>query len=209
MRPLPTSARTSGSAPRERCGRYPLLSALVAVVALSSGAGCAKTYAAAPRPDLSGVWDVAYDDYLDAELRIGERVQRIRLGRDGGRLVASDGSLPIELEIDCSREELVCPNEVWPSELTLNNRAGDFDDEGEHLTVSLAGEGSGPCVLKGNSVLGASVMSLGSARDGTWQATTLSLGRVTTVVSGRCLGADGAAGRIQIALSSGVSALRR
>jgi len=207
MRPLPSSSSPRFELP-ERRGRSKALVA-TALVALAGSSGCTKSFAAAPRPDLSGVWDVVYDDYLDATLRVGERVQRIRLGRDGGHVVASDSKVTIELDIDCSRDELLCPNEVWPGELALTNRVGDFDDDGEHLMVSLAGEGRGPCVLKRDSVLGANVVSLGSARDGNWQATTLSLGEVTTVVSGRCLGADGVAARVQIALSSGVSAVRR
>ncbi len=186
-----------------------MLGAWVVALALVSTTGCTRTFAAAPRPDLSGAWDVIYDDYLDAEVRMGERVQRMRLSQDGGYLVASDAHGSTVLKIDCRREELICPHEVWPGELTLTNRTGDLDDEGEHLSVSLAGEGHGPCVLGSDSGLGADVVSLGSARDRNWEATALSHGKVTTVVSGRCLGAAGEGARVQIALSAGVTAVRR
>ncbi len=171
--------------------------------------GCTRTFASAPRPDFSGSWDVIYDDYIEAEVRIGETVQPMRVRQEGGYLVATGADGTILLQVDCSREELVCPHEVWPAELTLTNRTGDLDDGGEHLSVSLASEGRGPCVLRSDSTLGASVVSLGSARDGDWQATALSHGRATTVVSGRCLGAKGSAGRVQVALSSGFTAVRR
>jgi len=207
MCPVPLLPVRPNQKPHARAPRA--YGAFVVLLTFLGSAGCAKTYAAAPRPDLSGVWDVAYDDYIDAELRIGETVHHARLPRQGGRLVAAGHDLTVELDVDCARDELLCPNEVWPGELSLTNRLGDFDDDGEHLTVSLAGEGSGSCTLKSDSVLGANVLSLGSARDGQWQATTLSLGRVTTVVTGDCLGADGEASRVSVALSSGMSALRR
>lgn len=181
----------------------------LAIVLALAGAGCTRSYAAAPRPDLAGVWDIVYDDYVDAELRTADGVQRMRVAREGGRLVAKGPRGTIVLAIDCAREDLICPHEVWPAELTLSNRIGDLDDEGEHLTVSLAGEGRGACVLGEDSALAATVVSLGSAREGAWQATALSQGHVTTVVSGRCLGASGDEARVQIALSSGVSAVRR
>ncbi len=201
------------SASALRWARAPsaLLAVSLACGAISGTAGCKKGHAAAPRPDLSGVWDVAYDDFLDAELRVGHRVHRARLGPLGGRLVASVAGVAVVLGVDCTRDEVVCPNEIWPSELPLTNRMGDLDDQGEQLSISLAGEGHGPCVLASESGLGARVESVGSARDGNWQATALSRGRVTTVVSSRCLGAPPADGReeVWVTLSTGLSAVRR
>lgn len=183
--------------------------ALLVWLAAAVLSGCTKSYAAAPRPDLSGVWDVVYDDFIDVEVRVDQHVEKARLGRSGGRVVATVRNLTIELDVDCSREELVCPNEVWPTELTLSNRVGDFDDTGEHLTVSFSGEGRGACTLKADSRLGADVESLGDPLNGHWQATTLNLGQVTTVVSGACLGSRDHFGRIEVALSSGITAVLR
>jgi len=205
MRVAPTWFR---AAPLKR-GLTSTVGAVVAVISLSSSTGCTRSLASAPRPDLSGTWDVVYDDYMDVEIRVGERVQHARIRRAGGHVLASDAQGKIALEIDCSREELICPHEVWSAELTLTNRTGDLDDEGEHLSVSLASEGSGPCVLGDSSALGANVVSIGSPRDRNWQATALSGGRATTVISGRCLGGRGSAGGVQVALSSGFSAVLR
>jgi hypothetical protein len=185
----------------------PPSSALFILAACALSVGCAKSHAAAPRPDLSGVWDVTYDDFLVAELRLGEHVHRTRLAPSGGRITASLAGVAVDVEIDCSRDELVCPSEVWPAELALTNRIGDLDDDGTRFSLSLAREGRGACVLQNESLLHAEVESLGSARDGSWQATALSRGQVTTTVRGLCL--DVAEGDLQVRLSAGLSAVRR
>jgi hypothetical protein len=172
--------------------------------------GCNKGHAADVRPDLSGMWDVTYDDYLDVEVRVGESSRRARLAREGGEVSLADAGALSRLEIDCARAELICPNEVWPRELELTNRIGDLDDDGTRITMSLVGEGLGVCTLSRGSQALADVESTGSARTGNWQATALSRGRISTTFDAACVGLGGAAQPdVQVTLSTGFSAVRR
>ena len=185
------------------------MAALMVVMAVIALCGCTKSYAAPPRPDLSGVWDVAYDDYLDVEVQVGERVHRTRLRRDGGRCEIAQGGKLISFAVDCTRSDLLCPHEIWPTVLTLTNRIGDLDDDGERLSISLAHEGEGTCLLGDESILEARLETLGGAPGSHLQAAALSLGRVKTVISGCCLGVQSAGRDVRIALSTGLSAVRR
>jgi hypothetical protein len=155
------------------------------------------------------MWDVTYDDVMDVEIRNGEHVQHTRVPALGGRPALDDAGALANLEIDCARPELVCPGEIWPSELRLDNRTGDLSDDGEEMVVSFVGEGRARCRFEQGSVAQAEVQTKGSPT-GAWQANVLSEGRMTLVLPSACFGKlAGLGNNTQIALSIGFTAARR
>jgi hypothetical protein len=171
--------------------------------------GCERSMALALRPDLSATWDVMHDDVIDVELRLHGDVHRTRISRSGGRVVFHDAGAMLELDIDCSRPELVCPGELLARELRLDNRTGDISDDGEKFALSFAREGAGACRLLPGSASTADIETRGSSQNGTWIATALTGGVSTSLVSPSCFGDTGIPEDAQIALSSGFTAARR
>jgi hypothetical protein len=172
-------------------------------------AGCERSKALGLRPDLSAVWDVMHDDVIDVELRVHGDVHRARVARSGGRVVFHDAGTMLELEIDCTRPELVCPGELLARELRLDNRTGDISDDGENFALSFAREGQGACRLLPGSAATADIETRGSSQNGTWIATALTGGVSTALVSPACFGDTSVPEDAQIALSSGFTAARR
>jgi hypothetical protein len=95
--------------------------AIVASVPLLLGAesrGCA-TFATDPAPDMSGAWDVTYDDQFDVEVKIGANTYSATLPSTGGQFVVAHGGENITFEVDCTRPEVICPSEVWPADVAI------------------------------------------------------------------------------------------
>jgi hypothetical protein len=95
---------------------------IVAAVPFLGGAegGCGKgpVSSRTPAPDVSGAWDIAYDDTLGVEVTIGGAVYTTEIGPAGGTITIDHEGLPIEFDLDCSRPEVVCPSEAWPATVT-------------------------------------------------------------------------------------------
>jgi len=185
-------------------------SGLLAVLLLSAcGLGRAQT----PRPDLAGNWYLAYEDVIDVEVQLRGQSRRARVARSGGKVSLHDASGSIELNIDCGRPEVLCPTEMLDTQLTLTNRMGDINDDGDALLLSMHGEGAAPCRLLPGSAATARVEREGQSGDGSSRAIALSAGRVLTRFSIGCVleGADSKidVGEASVTLSSGFSAVRR
>jgi len=175
--------------------------------------GCTRGRAQGTRPDLAGRWDLAYDDVIDVEITLGAETHRTRVSGEGGRIALHDAGSALELMIDCTRPELVCPNETLDRDLVLTNRLGDLDEEGEMLVISFQGEGGAPCTLGKASVARAHIESHGAPDAKSWRAVALSAGRATSELSASCLMDDDdgrdALRKARINLSTGFSAVRR
>lgn len=115
---------------------YCALCIVLGALTLFKLSGCGRSMAQGLRPDLAGTWDLVYGDVIDVEVMLGSETYRSRVSRDGGVLSWLDGGAQHALHIDCSRPELVCPNETLDSQLRLTNRLGDVDDDGERLVIS-------------------------------------------------------------------------
>ncbi len=175
--------------------------------------GCTRGRAQGVRPDLAGQWDLAYDDVIDVEITLDGATHRTRVRGEGGRIAMFDAGSTLELNIDCARPELVCPNETLERELVVSNRLGDLDDDGETLVISFQGEGAGPCALGKASVARAHIESHGSPDATSWRAVVLSDGHATSELAAACL-MDDTDGRdalrnATVRLSTGFSAVRR
>ncbi len=175
--------------------------------------GCGRSRAQGLRPDLAGVWDVAYEDVIDVEVTLGGQTYRARVPGEGGTAHLHDAGSELALHVDCSRPELVCPNEALDTELQLTNRMGAIEDDGDTLVISLLGEGADTCRLSKGSLAHARIESHGSADSKSWRAVALSGGRAVSMLSAACLmpaeDTKVALQQANVKLSVGFSAVRR
>jgi len=102
---------------------------LVATLPLLMGArgdGCAANSRSAA-PDVTGTWDIAYDDLLDVQIRIGGAVYEKTLGPDGGVFAVVHDGQPLSFDLDCARPEILCPSEAWPDSVRAEQRNETFE----------------------------------------------------------------------------------
>ena len=180
--------------------------ALVAMVGLL--AGCGKGRAGTLSTNFAGTWDLTYDDAIEVTVRTGEREMEIQIGGEGGRVAMADGG--VDFAIDCSREDVTCPSEVWPRELKLDDESRGLDVQGVQLVRWLHGRGKERCKLRPGSIITAEIMSVATAHAIRPEAVALTGGRISTVLSGDCIAplgglADGA----EVTLTTGFSAAKR
>ena len=90
------------------------------------GGGCESVNLQTPAPDMTGEWEVLYDDEFDVEIAIGGAVHTAQLGTQGGTIDITHEGKPLSFEVDCSREEVICPSEVWPSTVSAEHRNERF-----------------------------------------------------------------------------------
>lgn len=179
-------------------------------LSVSCSAGCGRSAARGSSPDFAGEWDVTFDDSMGLELRLGGQVQRTRLAETGGAFALRDAGAGLELEVDCTRPELVCPGEVWPRELVLTQAPGRVDDEGLQLTRAIAGEGRGRCAsLAGSSIMAelATVTATDAVRQ---EAVALTSGHVLMLYDAGCFAPfAGLPEGAQVVLTTGFTAAKR
>jgi hypothetical protein len=182
---------------------------LTLALLLISLSGCDLASASWSRPDVTGTWDLTYDDYLELEVHVGDDVHRQRVSSSGGTLRARLGGKEIYATVACALSEVLCPNELWPHQLTLNNRIGQVD--GERFSIWLQGEGQGACRLGPGSLALAELETVGEPGE-SYEATMLSGGKITTELSADCLRSLGAGelpNGARVHVSAGFSAVRR
>lgn len=96
------------------------LSTPILMGAKAKGCGGDSTvFSKSDAPSMAGVWDVTYDDRLDLEITIGGAVYTEQLGPQGGSVTIDHDGQPFTFELNCAREEVVCPSEVWPAEVSF------------------------------------------------------------------------------------------
>ncbi|MEY4511672.1 MAG: hypothetical protein RLZZ450_3794 [Pseudomonadota bacterium] len=194
----PPTARVSTLA---RCGVF------VALVCL---AGCGKGIAGGLAPDFAGLWDVTYDDSIEVEFTLGEQQISARVDEVGGQVSVRDAGVALDLEIDCTRPELVCPSEVWPRELTLKKAPGKVDREGVQLAQPMAGAGFGRCTSKPGSNVTGEVMSVATAHSIRPEAVALTAGRISVVLDASCFAPHaGLPAGTLVTLAAGYTATKR
>jgi hypothetical protein len=93
-----------------------VVAAMVPVLTGAKGKGCdGSAWAKSEAPDMSGQWAVTYDDRLDVEITIGGATYTAELGPEGGSVTIDHDGQPLVFDLDCAREDVVCPSEVWPA----------------------------------------------------------------------------------------------
>lgn len=102
-----------------------VLALTMAPLLAGSDGGCdGAAFSESPAPDMSGEWDVAYTDSFEVEIELGGAVYTETLGAVGGTVTIDHEGQPLTFDVDCTREEVVCPSEVWPSRVSFRQ-----DDE--------------------------------------------------------------------------------
>ncbi len=87
----------------------------------AQGDGCAAN-STSDAPDVSGVWNIEYDDRIGVEIKIGGAVYSEELGAAGGTITIDHAGKPYTFALDCARPDIVCPSEAWPSRVVIEQR---------------------------------------------------------------------------------------
>lgn len=105
------------------------LTALTVLVVLTGadgeGSGCGL-FSESDAPDMEGEWSVDYADDLEVEIAIGGAVYEATIGVEGGVIEIDHEGQPITFDLDCAKEEVLCPSEAWPQSVTMEQRDPKF-----------------------------------------------------------------------------------
>lgn len=99
-----------------------LVGGLCAAPLLGGADGCGSWGSTAPAPDVSGAWDIAYGAMLDVDVELGGSHYRATVPATGGSVQVEHGGTRFDFVIDCSRPEVICPSEVWPTRVSIDQR---------------------------------------------------------------------------------------
>lgn len=102
------------------------LAILLPVLAGAKGDGCSAS-SRSPAPDVTGWWDITYDDTLGVKIVIGGAVYTAEIGAQGGAVTIDHEGQPITFDLACERPEVVCPTEAWPLEVFAEQREAEFE----------------------------------------------------------------------------------
>ncbi len=108
-----------------KLGSFALLIGLPMMMG-AQGDGCAAS-SRSPAPDVTGAWDVTYDDTIGVEVAIGGAVYDAELGAEGGVVTIDHEGQPITFDLDCARPDILCPSEAWPETITAEQRDAMFE----------------------------------------------------------------------------------
>ena len=97
------------------------ISLLLPFVMGAQGDGCAAGSKSAA-PDVRGTWDIAYDDTIGVEVKIGGATYTAELGASGGVFTIDHAGTPYTFDLDCGRPDIVCPGEAWPNQVVIEQR---------------------------------------------------------------------------------------
>jgi hypothetical protein len=92
----------------------------------AQGGGCGAFNSTAPAPDVTGQWAITYGDGLNIKVTIGGAVYSQTLPASGGTFVVNHQGQPFTFNLDCSRPEVVCPSEVWPASVSIDQRDATY-----------------------------------------------------------------------------------
>ncbi|MGF1468492.1 MAG: hypothetical protein ACFCGT_20395 [Sandaracinaceae bacterium] len=97
-------------------------------VLLGADGGCEGAFfSQTPAPEIDGRWAIDYDDSLSVELGIGGATYEGSLPAEGGELRVAAGELgELVFDLDCARDEVLCPSEAWPTEVLAERRQPEF-----------------------------------------------------------------------------------
>ena len=97
------------------CGSLPFLS--------GADGGCGGAFnSTSPAPDVTGKWTISYSNTLTVKVNIGGSVYSQNLPGSGGAFSVTHGGKAYAFNLDCSRPEVVCPSEVWPTSVNIDQR---------------------------------------------------------------------------------------
>jgi hypothetical protein len=103
-----------------------VLCSFVPLCLAAKGDGCAAS-SRTPAPDVTGDWNIAYDDVIDVTVRIGGATYDRQISAAGGVIDIDHNGQPLQFDLDCSRPEIVCPSEAWPETISVEQRNQQFE----------------------------------------------------------------------------------
>jgi hypothetical protein len=116
---------------------------LVVVGVLCMGPGRCQSsaegfFSGDPAPDVRGDWNVEYDDSMTVEFEIDGAVYTGSIGGATSSVTFDHDGESYEFDIDCERAGVICPSEVFPNRISLEQR--NFADQPHqvHMTISEA-----------------------------------------------------------------------
>jgi hypothetical protein len=108
--------------------RFAPLAVALPMLMGARGDGCAAG-SRSPAPDVTGVWDITYDDALSVTVRIGGAVYTEELGAQGGSFTITHEGQPLTFDLDCARPEILCPSEAWPETVEVEQRNTTYEHQ--------------------------------------------------------------------------------
>jgi hypothetical protein len=100
-----------------------LLTGLACALPLVMGAkgGCMYNSKEAA-PVVAGTWALTYDDRMEVDVTIGGAVYHQSLPSGGGAFTVNHNGTPFSFHVDCARPDVICPSEVWPAQVSIDQR---------------------------------------------------------------------------------------
>ncbi|HMY60152.1 MAG TPA: hypothetical protein PKL17_06875 [Pseudomonadota bacterium] len=88
----------------------------------AGGGGCGSFTSTTPAPDVAGNWAISYGNTMSVKVTIGGVSYSQELTPSGGSFTIMHQGKPYAFGVDCSRPEVVCPSEVWPTTVMMDQR---------------------------------------------------------------------------------------
>lgn len=89
----------------------------------AQGGGCGGSFSSTePAPNVSGTWAISYGNTMDVKVNIAGSVYVQSLPATGGSFSVTHQGAPYAFNVDCSKPEVVCPSEVWPASVAIDQR---------------------------------------------------------------------------------------
>jgi hypothetical protein len=88
--------------------------------------GCGGINSTDPAPDVEGKWGISYGNTIEIDVKLGGAVYHKSLPSTGGAFQVVHGGRTLDFNLDCSRPEVICPHEVWPSEVSIDQRDATY-----------------------------------------------------------------------------------
>ncbi len=79
-----------------------------------------------PAPDMEGAWDITYSDVVSVEIELGGAAYTAELGVQGGSFTIEYEGEPLTFDLQCEREDVICPSEVWFPQVQLEQRDEEY-----------------------------------------------------------------------------------
>ncbi|MEZ4287654.1 MAG: hypothetical protein R3A47_05820 [Polyangiales bacterium] len=101
-----------------------LYSVLFASLYVALAYGCGTAFSVSPAPNMSGNWDVAYQDTMQVEVTIGGATEKFEnVASTGGTVTLGNGT---DIPIDCARADIFCPSEILPPNVSIRQNDPSF-----------------------------------------------------------------------------------
>ena len=89
---------------------------------MGADGGCGAFTSTSDAPNVAGRWAITYGTDLTVKVNLGGAVYSQPLPACGGAFSVTHQGKPYAFNLDCNRPEVVCPSEVWPTLVDIDQR---------------------------------------------------------------------------------------